>query len=376
MWLAPFALPGELVRVESVSEKVGLVRGQVSEILEASPDRVMPKCPHFTHCGGCHYQHVAESAQAALKVAILREVLERVGKLQPPEEIDAVSGPAWEYRNRVQLHFDQSRMGYHAAGSNRLVAVEQCPVASPRLNQALAAMARMTRDRRWPTFVKTIELFTNETDVQVNLLDSGNRHPNRGFFEWCAQSMPGALAPALDYQVAGHGFRVSHKSFFQVNRFLVDRLVEVATGGLAGSAALDLYSGVGLFSLALSRSFDRVAAVEAVSSAVADLEFNSRRAGAAVDAVKSPVEEYLAGLETAPHVVVCDPPRAGLDKNVVRHLVRLRPRQLVVVSCDPPTLARDLRGLIDGGYAVEKMTMVDLFPQTAHIETVARLALC
>ena len=119
MWLAPYALPGEFVRVETVADKPSLARGRVVEVVEPSPDRVEAKCPHFTHCGGCHYQHASDTAQAGYKVAVLREVLERVGKVKPPEEIGVVTGPSWGYRNRVQLHFDESRMGFHAAGSNR-----------------------------------------------------------------------------------------------------------------------------------------------------------------------------------------------------------------------------------------------------------------
>jgi 23S rRNA (uracil1939-C5)-methyltransferase len=374
VWLAPFALPGELVKLEPANAKPTLVRARVAGVVEAAPERVDPKCRHFARCGGCHYQHAADSSQAAMKVAILRDVLERVGKLRPPDRIGVVEGPAWGYRNRVQVHFDGPRMGFHEAGSNRVVEVDQCPVASPRLNQAMSALASMARERAWPDFVRSIELFTDEERVQLNLLDSGVRHPNRGFFERCARHLPGAMEPTLDYAAAGHTFRVSHKSFFQVNRFLVDALVEEATAGLAGDAALDLYAGVGLFSLALARSFARVTAVEAVSSAVADLQFNAHRAGLAIEAVKAPVEQHLIGLDSIPPVVVCDPPRAGLDKAVVRELARLRPAHLVLVSCDPPTLARDLRGLLDSGYGIERATLIDLFPQTAHIETVVRLA--
>jgi len=372
VWLARGVLPGELVQVEEVAAKPELVRGRLRAVMEASPQRVAPRCPYVPDCGGCDYQHIAEAHQLEQKVVILREVLARVGKVAAPEEIRVVAGPAWGYRNRIQLHFDEGRMGFHAHGSNRLVRAESCVAASTKLNEAMQAFQRMTRDRRWPRFVKTIELFTNESEVQVNVLDSGPRRVGRGFFEWCGESLAGVLAPALEYPAAGAMFRVSHRSFFQVNRFLIDALAEAVLGDEAGGEALDLYAGAGLFSLGLARRFERVTAVESASSAVADLQFNAGRAGVRVDAVRSGAAEYLLVRESAPELVIADPPRAGLGKEVVRELVRLRPRRLVVVSCDPATLARDLRGLTDAGFAVESMTMVDLFPQTAHIETVTR----
>jgi 23S rRNA (uracil1939-C5)-methyltransferase len=167
---------------------------------------------------------------------------------------------------------------------------------------------------------------------------------------------------------------VSRHSFFQVNRFLLNRLVEVALEGAEGETALDLYAGVGLFSLALARVFREVTAVESGSGAVRDLEFNAERAGLAnLRAERQTAEEYLQRLERAPDFVLLDPPRAGLGKAVVRRLAELRPRQVTIVSCDPATLARDLAGLTAAGYRVEQMTLVDLFPQTFHLETVVRL---
>jgi 23S rRNA (uracil1939-C5)-methyltransferase len=158
-----------------------------------------------------------------------------------------------------------------------------------------------------------------------------------------------------------------------VNRFLVDALVEAATDGLEGETALDLYAGVGLFSMALAKKFAGVAAVESGWSAYRDLEFNVQASGAAVTAVHRTTEEFLAALETAPDAVIADPPRAGLGKQTVAELARLAPRELAIVSCDPATLARDLAGLLKSGYEITKLTLVDLFPHTFHIETVARL---
>ena len=373
--MAPLALPGELVRIEVESEKPQLVRARVAEVLEPSPERIAPKCPHFGKCGGCHYQHAGYEYQVAQKMEILREVLRRMAQIELAEgDVRAVTAEPWAYRNRIQLHFADRLMGFHAAGSHDIEAILGCDVASPRLAETIKALRELKRSPRWPRFIRSLELFTNETDVQVNVLDSGPQRVNRGFFEWMgATAMPGALAPALEYAAGEFNFRVSHKSFFQINRLLVEPLVEAALEGAEGGKALDLYAGVGLFSLPLSRRFKKVTAVEAVTSASNDLIFNAERHGCRIDTVKSRTEDYLESLDAAPDFVLADPPRTGLAKEAVEALVRLAPARIHMVSCDPPTLARDLKILAAGGYRVESVAMVDLFPQTSHIESVTRL---
>ena len=371
--LAPFALPEETATVEIANRGRGLLRGRVTQVTQSSPRRVKPECPYFGKCGGCQYQHAGYEYQVSQKREILRETIRRMGKIEPPSEIEVVAGPPYEYRNRVQLHLFGSMLGYHEAGTHRVIDIDRCPISSPRIGKAIASLRAMMRDRRWPRFVKSLELFTNEREVQVNVLDSGDRRLLRSFFEWCAESMPGATASSLEYEACGLPFRVSHKSFFQVNRFLIEQLVEKALGGAQGDSAVDLYAGVGLFSIALARRFAKVTAVESNSSAVADLTLNATRARVSVEALRHSAEPYLEELESAPDFVLADPPRAGLGKGVVKQLIRLQPARVTVVSCDPSTLARDLAALIGAGYAFESLTLVDLFPQTCHIESVAAL---
>jgi 23S rRNA (uracil1939-C5)-methyltransferase len=365
--LAPFVMPGEKVRVETGEG----VNAQLLEVLEPAPERIQPPCPIFARCGGCHYQHAPYEFQLARKVEILREQLRRVGKLDYTGEIGVVSGPSYGYRNRVQVHIDNRKLGYLAARSHELVALtEDCPIASPRINQALAAMRQRLGDVRFPRFLRSLELFTNETDVQVNVV--GPAQPLRkDFFEWCES------VAALEYPTALGTFRVSPRSFFQVNRFLIEKLVETAIAGAEGDSALDLYAGVGLFAVALARRFAAVTAVEAGSSAARDLQHNAsgvehNAAGAPVRFEHARVEDYLGRLDSPPDLVLADPPRAGLGKEVVAHLNRLAPKQITIVSCDPATLSRDLASLT--AYTIERITLVDLFPQTFHLETVVHLS--
>ena len=373
-WLVPFVLPGETVRVEAERERPGLIEGRLVEIVTASAERRDPRCPYFGRCGGCHYQHAGYEFQLLQKREVLREVLRRVGKLDAPDELETVSASPWEYRNRVQLHLAGGEIGYLEAASNRLCPVEHCPVSSPEINQALGTLRGMARDSRFPSFVRSLELFTNGAEVQVNVLESA-RPVARRFFDWCAESIPGATLGTLDYPAAGRVFRVGHRSFFQVNRFLIDELVTRSLESAEGASAVDLYAGVGLFSLALASRFDSVTAVESGASASGDLEFNAARASLEVRVERTTVESYLERLAQPPDFMLADPPRAGLGKTVVRELNRLRPPRLTIVACDPATLARDLAALVAGGYRLERVTLVDLFPQTYHLETIAHLRL-
>jgi 23S rRNA (uracil1939-C5)-methyltransferase len=371
---APYVLPGERVVVEPVSVKGSLLRARLREVLTAAEGRVEPHCPYFGRCGGCHYQHASYALQLEAKQAILRETLQRLGKFEAPEEIVVIAGEPWGYRNRTQFHTAGSAIGYLEAQSHRLCPITHCPIGSPRVNEALAALIAMMHDARWPHFLRSIEVFTNETETQLNVLEA-ERPVAKRFFEWCTETVPGFVTGLLDYPAAGFTYRVGSGSFFQVNRFLIDELVRTAIGELSGDSALDLYAGVGLFSLPLTRRFSRVTSVESVTSAVRDLRFNAEGAAVGLEIVQSDTESFLQKLTVTPDFVLADPPRTGLGKTVVGRLAELKPPRITIVACDPATLARDLPGLLAAGYRLERMTMIDLFPQTFHIETVAELTL-
>jgi len=368
--LVPFAIPGERVRVRFTGAQTGLRRASLEAVLEASADRVAPRCPYFGVCGGCHYQHAAYPLQLEQKTLILADAFRRIAKVEIPAPVKVVSGEPWGYRNRIQLHFAERRLGFMAAGSHRLQPVDRCPVASPALEQAIGILRQMVGERPWPQFLRSLEVFTNESNLLINVLESRQRVARR-FFDWCAERMPGCNAGSLEWPVAGFSYRVSRRSFFQVNRFLLEELIHAAVGEACGESAWDLYAGVGLFSLPLAKRFRRVTAVESSSGAAADLEFNAARAGLPVDVRHCSVEDFLDNEAAAPNFVIADPPRAGLDKRNVGNLLRLRPRRLVVVACDPATLARDAAALLAGGYRLERLTLVDLFPHTYHLETIA-----
>jgi 23S rRNA (uracil1939-C5)-methyltransferase len=375
--LTPLVLPGERVRVRSEREKPGLVRAKPLDIMSPSPERVAPPCPYFGRCGGCHYQHASYPAQLAIKRAILTEELWRQAKIKAPDHIALVSGEPWGYRNRVQLHIENGKLGYREARSRKLCAIDSCPVSSPKINELIPVLAKMLRDSRWPKFVRSVELFTDERQVQLNVTET-DQPVARRFFDWCAAAIPGLVSGVLDYSegLEGDALRVSGNSFFQVNRFLLNELVKTALPDAEGDTAFDLYAGVGLFSLPLARRFRNVTAVESGAGAVYDLRGNAERAGISnLRGEQQTAEKFLESQSVAPDFVLLDPPRAGLGPKMVGELVRLRPPIVTIVACDPVTLARDLASLIGGGYRLDVLTLLDLFPQTFHIETVAQLTL-
>jgi 23S rRNA (uracil1939-C5)-methyltransferase len=347
--LTPFVLPGEVVRAEVDRAKNDLWRGRLIEIVQPSPVRIQPGCPYFQRCGGCQYQHIDYPAQLEQKRGILREALQRVGKIEFAGQIAVISGEPWHYRNRVQLHIENNQVGYFGQGSRDLCAIDHCPIASPKLNETIAKINVQAST--------ALELFTNETDVQVNVVDRVPRP---------ALTTLASLGVTTPIEYAG--FQVSRNSFFQVNRFLIDPLVECAVAGAQGQWAVDLYAGVGLFSVKLAERFEKVTPVESGSSSFRDLEHNFAQA-----AIHANVEDFLADLKETPDFILADPPRAGLGKQVVKELARIHAPRITIVSCDPATLARDLQALIAGGYRIEKLTLVDLFPQTFHLETVVEL---
>ena len=372
--LAPFTLPGETVEAEPAGVRHHVRRSRLTSIIEASPDRTTAPCPVFGRCGGCHYQHAGYSAQLRFKRDILVETLRRLGKIEfDPEAVTIVSGPPYGYRNRAQFHFASGRIGYREMNSHKLVPIESCPIAAPAIDAIVAKLNRLVKDSRWPRFLQSLEIFTDDVQIQWNVRET-ERPVAKHFFEWMAAEFPGSVAGPLDYAVNEDIFRVSGDSFFQVNRFLVGRLADLAIGDLRGSSAWDLYAGVGLFSLPLARRFQKVQAVESGRSAALDLLANARRAGLDIAVSQTNVETWLETAGAAPDLVVADPPRAGLGKTAVSRLLALRPAAIVLIACDPATLARDLAALTSA-YAIEKVTLADLFPQTFHIETIVSLRL-
>ena len=411
----PFVLAGEHIEAHIVEEKAGFARARADKIVQASPERVDPRCPYFSECGGCQYQHATYEHQLRIKMAILQETLLRLARIPAPA-IESHPSLPWQYRNRTRMKVrggTDFAVGYRRFGSNQLLPVEHCPIASPLINRALAEVWQLGRAGLVNEVVLEIEFFANAADHQLLIeLTLRDRYWTRsgkpsllefvgelrrrlpelvgvavfraaGDGSLVREEVPANLpaeqkdlfgANELAYDTGGCEYHVSAGSFFQTNRHLIDTLVALVTQEQAGDGALDLYAGTGLFTLPLSQSFRHVTAVEAAPFSFHDLK---RNAPSNVQARRESTEEFLrraAKLEELPFDwVVVDPPRSGLGDKTAAALSRLRTRMLTYVSCDPATLARDLKVLLANGFRIAEMHLVDLFPQTFHIESVTRL---
>ena len=417
----PFVLAGEKIEATLTEQKASFARAKVESIVEASPHRVQPGCRYFAACGGCHYQHASYAHQLEIKKEILRENLRRIAKLELSSEIQVHPSPPWNYRNRSRLQVQgrpEFAAGYFKFASHELLPVEECPISSPLINQGIAALWRIGRAGKVAEGVVEVEFLANADDTQLLIEVSCTAAAKRAAVKAWAEELRGLLPEIagiaafrepqgrassrqqdeflvglgdqhLNYQTHAASYQVSAGSFFQTNRHLTDELVKIVTQGRSGELALDLYAGVGLFSTALARDFHHIVSVEASQTSASDLKYNLPSNG---EVIQATAEQYLSrsgswssnqggrsgkGTFTLPvrrpDLVVVDPPRSGLGESVARSVASLDAPRITYVACDPATLARDLIPVLGAGYRVEEAHLVDLFPQTYHLETVLHL---
>ena len=362
-FFVPRSVPGDVLRVRVVDRRPDYARGEVIEIISPSGDRRTPRCEHFDACGGCDLQQIDDARQVEHKAAATLETLRRLGRLElDPAEVELVTASAWGYRLRTQVHTEAVRdpetsevighqVGYFGRGSHDLVAVDACPVLTPELEREV-----VTLGRRLPQEApRRIDLAVGEDGrLSVSPVVGDLRH---GELEW---------------RIGGHRYSFDSRCFFQGHRDLLARLVECAVGEARGDLAVDLYCGVGLFSLPLAEHYERVLAVESDRIALRYARKNARRAGVEVSFDGRAVESYIRELPAETDRVLVDPPRNGLAARVRLALVDRPVSHLTYVSCNAATLARDL-GVLGKAYEVRSVALFDLFPQTGHMEVVAQL---
>jgi 23S rRNA (uracil1939-C5)-methyltransferase len=355
-----YAAPGE--RVEAVVDRVhaDYVEAMTQRVLEPSPERVEPPCPVFGECGGCQLQHLAYPAQLAAKEGIVREQLARIGHLDPAV-VRPIVGAAepWRYRNHLRFSTGKKYgdVGFISRRGHGLLKVAHCPIADPWVNELLPALQGKGRGLH---------------QVQV-------RHSAETGSYLINPAMPGLEIETgqkhYSEELGGHRFRVSASAFFQVNHAQAEHMARLAGDALParGELLVDAFAGVGTFAVLFAGRFGRVIAIEESDSAAKDARVNTE-ATPNVELRVGKVEEVLPALEAPPDAVLLDPPRPGCAPAVIASLAEFGPPVVVYVSCNPSTLARDLRLLVDAGYRVERVTPLDMFPQTGHVECVARLA--
>jgi 23S rRNA (uracil1939-C5)-methyltransferase len=374
----PFALPGETVRISLVEEKRGFARGELLEVVTPSSERIEPRCQHFMTCGGCHYQQMPYEIQVKAKTEILKDQLARIGKLVEPLVQPAVPSPnPWNYRNHVQFHQNkEGRLGFQAARSHEVVPIQECHLPEAALNEL------------WPQLdldplpeLLRVGLRAGAGDELLLVLESDTDKAFDFGVDFPIAAVQIGLEKIhilsdrfyLEMEVLERTFRVSADSFFQVNTAMAEAMVEYLSEHLSLSTEttiLDVYCGVGLFSAFLAPKVGQVIGIEADPSAVADFVVNLDEFDN-IEVYEAPAEMVLPTLEVQADIVIVDPPRAGLEKEVLDAIIEMGSEVLVYISCDPATLARDAKRLTTGGYTLKQITPFDLFPQTYHIESVS-----
>jgi 23S rRNA (uracil1939-C5)-methyltransferase len=354
------AAPGDRLRVRVERQQGNVLFASIDEILVASPDRVEPPCPYFGRCGGCDFQQLTYEKQLAAKAEIIRDCLHRIARLEEVPEIVVMSSPReWRYRMRAtwQIDRDEQTIGYYERGSRCVCDVANCAVLVEQLEETLERM-RTIDWQEFPPALKHLDVVAGENGVSLS--------PSFAEFE----------TAELELKIRDEIYNYSAEAFFQVNPGLLAPLIEFALGEVSGEAAVDLYCGVGLFTLPLARRFARVIGVEGNPVAVGFARRNLQRAGLEnVRVVNAGVAEWIRRQALQTDFVLLDPPRAGAESAVIKGIAESRARRVTYVSCDPATLARDLRKLFAAGFVLESLLAFDLFPQTHHVETVVRLHL-
>jgi len=322
--------------------------------------RVTPPCAHFGVCGGCDLQHLDDAHQLRYKVEAVRETLLRLGGLEMPSQVEVIPGAPWAYRSRTQLHADTTErgleVGYFERHSHDLVAVDQCPILVPELEELLPGLPGLLRDASR----RRLDLAAGDGGAVT-----------------AAPPVEGLPHGTVTTRVGDFDLAFDARCFFQGHRQLLATLVEKAVGDGEGEEAVDLYAGVGLFSLSLARRYRRVIAVESDTLAARFARNNARLnriVNVAVESVAA--EAWVARRDDKappPDRVILDPPRAGVSTRVRSWLFKRRIPHLTYVSCHPAALARDLRR-IRQAYRLDRVALLDLFPQTGHMEVVAHLS--
>ena len=353
----PDALPGETVEVSLVASKAGYCTATIDRILEPSTDRIVPPCHYYSICGGCDFQYAAPPVQAQLKQTIVEDNLRRIGGV----DVDSVrwEPPAqdrsWRYRTRARFHVDiQSKsVGFLARKSNSLVALDDCPILSERLNTLLSEPQRLFQVAR-------------KTMLHGK---KGSRKDYAQVSAFCGDDGISLEGEDVALTLDGHRFMVTNDVFFQSNPFVLPVMAKYVASKAEGAFVMDLYSGVGTFSAFLAQPGRKVIAVERdpkclrlAKQNVPDCEFYT-----------SAVENWAKGPTYPIDTVVVDPPRVGLEVSVPSLIASFKPKRIIYVSCNSVTLARDLQRLRKEGYTLVEARMFDLYVQTFHHEVVAIL---
>ena len=386
VWLVHYALPGEVVEAEPRGRQGGVAVASATRVIESSPHRVLAPCPYFGQCGGCQLQHSEYQHQLEMKRQVVEEAWSRAGLRLPPDtEVIGMDDP-WRYRIRGEFEAvgttDGWRFGFHRLRSHSVLAIDSCVIHHLRIERALPAFAKAANELHLTglqNLLLTVEPTGRGLMWRLRFHGREPRWPREDFAHRVAELLPEdvLLDDAMTLEFWGLTFRARSDTFVQTNYQQMLVLYRAALGMLTATEndrVLDLYAGIGTISVAVARDAAHVTAIEENPHAVQLGRLNARINASRVEYVPGKVENVLRGIRLGQHqAVILDPPRAGCEPAALAELIRLGPARLVYVSCEPSTHARDLIALVRGGYRVRRAAIVDMFPQTYHIESVALL---
>ena len=357
----PKTAPGDIVEIEIAQRKADYATGRVVSIVEPSPDRQTPSCPNYDSVGCCHWQHIRYSRQLQIKEEILRETLRRTAKLQWEHTIPIISGPDLRYRLRATFHVRDRRVGFVAEGTHDIVAIDECSALAEGLNEFIAEANTLLANPDMAA-VREIRAVLGPPVVAAFMSEAGAAHIQRF----------GADSPRVT--VNGFHFELDPGAFFQSNRFLLDDFMNsvLEHAGASPAHVLDLFCGSGFFSIPLARRAREVLAVESNPIAIRQARFNARlNETTNVKFFRGQVHVMLRDAAVRPDLIVVNPPRAGCGQETMKQIVGLRAARIVYVSCNPTTFAREAVLLLAENYHLERLTLLDQFPNTHHIELIA-----
>ena len=378
----PYVLPDEEVMTEIVLNKKRFAKAVPIRWFSQADNRIQPACPYFGECGGCHYQHLSYGDQIDLKQSIVEDQFSRLAQIDDlPLAVIEISEKEYRYRNTVRLHTAQNgQLGFLRHNTRELVPIEDCLLAKGDLKRFLKQFSLLPEME-----INSIQFRWDSNDEILILIDSDDIVPPEISIDFTGSIVH--LSPAGEMVLVGGGtqlfevkevpFVVSAQSFFQANTFIAERMVsylERHMPPVKGGLMMDLYSGVGLFSKFFAKLFDRCIAIEGAPSAVGDYVVNMDEYDH-IEVYEGSVESILPSLDEQPEMVIMDPPRSGVDARVVDWLSEREVEKVIYISCDPSTLARDIKRMIQQGYHLQEVSMFDQFPQTYHIETISVLTL-
>jgi 23S rRNA (uracil1939-C5)-methyltransferase len=386
VWLVNYALPGEVVEAEPRGRQGGVAVASATRVIEASPHRVAAQCPYFGQCGGCQLQHAAYAHQLGLKRQVVEEAWAGAGLRLPPDTAVLGMDDPWRYRIRGEFEAVAGgsgwRFGFHRMRSHSVLPIDSCVIHDERIERALPAFARAANELQLTglqNLLLTVEPTGQGLLWRLRFHGREPAWPRDAFALRVAELLPEStlLEDAITVEFWGMTFRARSDTFVQTNYRQMLVLYRTALDMLQPKPAdqvLDLYAGIGTISVAVARDAAGVTAIEENPNAVQLGRLNTRINSARVEYLPGKVETVLRQIRLGRHqAVILDPPRAGCEPEALAELIRLGAERVVYVSCEPSTHARDLIGLVRGGYRIRRAAIVDMFPQTYHIESVALL---